>query len=437
MDLRRRLMANNVGSALSTLLTSGQTFYAPFADKGSGEVSLVASGAGASQSPTFTRATTATTVNSAGLIVSVASGTPRSYYDPTSLAYMGYLAEGARTNLCLHSAGFDNAAWVKVNCTVTADAIAAPDGTTSADAMVATAIISGLQQNFVKAASAITYTFSVFIKAGTKSWVVVTLDDGLSNGSRYWFNLSGAGAVGSTTNFGTGLTGLSASISAAANGFYRVVFTATSNTTVAFRPLITAADSDGTFSSATSGTLLYVWGAQLEAGSFASSYIPTTTVSVARNADVLTYPVSGNISGTTGSVYLETAKSATSATMIGNTPILGFGDVGVNGNILLKQGGSSALFSHDVTGFIALGVNIADTTTLQKIAAAYAPSVVTGAVSGTVGSPVATDGNFNAGASFYVGCIPTPSGNSYFGTIRNVRIYQTQLSAAQLQAVTA
>jgi hypothetical protein len=186
----------------------------------------------------------------------------------------------------------------------------------------------------------------------------------------------------------------------------------------------------------TSGDVILVDFNQFEAGAFATS--PMASAGAARNADVLTYPVAGNISGTVGSVYLETAKSASSAAMIGNIPLLGFGDTGVNGQLLLKQGGSSALFSHDVTGFVALGVSLADTTTTQKIAAAYTPSVVTGAVSGTVGSPVATDGNFNAGASFYIGAVATnPSTLSYYGTIRNVRIYSAQLSASQLQAVTA
>jgi hypothetical protein len=79
---------------------AGLTFFAPLADKGSGEVDLTILGTG---SATFTRATTATTVNSAGLIIPVGSGVARSYYDPTTLQYMGYVAESAATNLVLNS----------------------------------------------------------------------------------------------------------------------------------------------------------------------------------------------------------------------------------------------------------------------------------------------------------------------------------------------
>jgi hypothetical protein len=79
----------------------GAPFYLPLNDLGSGAVNTTLNrGTG---SATFTRATTATTVNSAGLIISVGSGVARSYYDPTTLQYMGYVAESARTNLVLNS----------------------------------------------------------------------------------------------------------------------------------------------------------------------------------------------------------------------------------------------------------------------------------------------------------------------------------------------
>jgi hypothetical protein len=306
----------------------------------------------------------------------------------------------------LQSSDLSAADWLIDSGTKTANFATSPDGTSNAGRYV-TAAVANLRQVITVTAST-QYTFSFYAKA-----------NGGTQASYRVFNISGAADIVATTSY-----------------FSSINSSTWTRITVNFTTPV-GCTSIGVYmnSNASADTLL--WGAQLEAGSFASSYIPTTTVAVPRNSDVLTYPVSGNISGTTGSVYLETAKAATSAAMSGNTPILGFGDVGVNGNILLKQGGTSALLSHDVTGFITLGVSIADTTNSQKMAAAYAPSVVTGAVSGTVGSPVATDGNFNAGASFYVGCIPTPSGNSYFGTIRNVRIYQTQLSSAQLQAVTA
>jgi hypothetical protein len=73
------------------------SFDLAFNDLGSGQVNITPLIGGVS--PTFTRATTATTYNSAGMLISVGTGVPRSYYDPTTLEYKGYLTEGARTNL--------------------------------------------------------------------------------------------------------------------------------------------------------------------------------------------------------------------------------------------------------------------------------------------------------------------------------------------------
>ena len=80
-------LAPEYGNALtSALATAG--FFVPFNDLGSGEVDIsLARGTG---SGTFTRATSATTYDSTGKLITVASGVPRSYYDPTTLAYGGY-----------------------------------------------------------------------------------------------------------------------------------------------------------------------------------------------------------------------------------------------------------------------------------------------------------------------------------------------------------
>ena len=80
-------------------------FVLQFKDNGGGAVQLVPLRPVAGVAlPTFTRATTATTVLADGLIGSVASGIPRSYYDPTTLEYQKYLAEGVAPNESLKGA---------------------------------------------------------------------------------------------------------------------------------------------------------------------------------------------------------------------------------------------------------------------------------------------------------------------------------------------
>lgn len=430
-------MANNVGSALSTLLTSGQTFYAPFADKGSGEVSLVASGAGASQSPTFTRATTATTVNSAGLIVSVASGTPRSYYDPTSLAYLGYMSEGARTNLYLQSAFASGYAGTRA--TGTPNAATAPDGATAAYSLVedstATSTHFALGAN-PTISNATVYTVSVFAKANGRDWIAIQ-GDGSSGflGFPQYFNV-GTGVVGALAS---GVT--SRSITAYPNGWYRCTVTATSSGTSAF-PAVFLATADGTNNYSGNGTSgAYFWGIQLEAGSFASTYIPTTTASVTRNADVLTYPSSGNALNTTGSVYAEVTPLALSST--NDSGIISLNDGTSNNRILMRIDGAASRLWMIVTNGGATQISTApgaatfSAGSVSKVAHSY--------VAGTL-RHIANGGTVNTSApaampasisTISIGSIEAGGTPQLFGTIRNVRIWRVQLSANQLQAVTA
>ncbi len=84
---------------------------------------------------TFTRASTATYFDAAGVLSSAANNVPRIDYDPETLICKGLLIEEARTNLLTYSEQFDNAAWIKsnANISVTSTNSTSPDGTASAD----------------------------------------------------------------------------------------------------------------------------------------------------------------------------------------------------------------------------------------------------------------------------------------------------------------
>lgn len=224
---------------------------------------------------TFTRSgATATRVNSAGLIESVAANTPRFDYDPVTLEPKGLLIEEARTNLLLRSEEFDSASWVKSNASVTADSTAAPDGATTGDTLTASAASGELRQDITLTANT-GYCFSVFLKAGTSTqsrliMFDVTGADTQANATIAWS--AGVPSVSSSTY-------TSSEIVEYGNGWYRFIGTWTSDASNTSHRVILRPDS-----SAGTGTII-VWGAQLEAGSYATSYIPTTTATVTRNAD--------------------------------------------------------------------------------------------------------------------------------------------------------
>jgi len=117
---------------------------------------------------TFTRGSTATYFDNKGVMQSAASGVSRFDHNPSTGESLGLLIEEQRTNLLTYSEQFDNAAWAsKLNTTVSANAIIAPDGTLTGDKLVAN---SGSSTKYidrtVTVAASTTHAFSVYMKAG-------------------------------------------------------------------------------------------------------------------------------------------------------------------------------------------------------------------------------------------------------------------------------
>jgi hypothetical protein len=216
------------------------------------------------------RATSATRVNANGLIETVASNVPRIDYSGGGCPSI--LVEPQRTNLLLRSQEFDNVAWTPNNVTVNANSVISPDGTQNAETITSSGTTSFLYRPTLSLTGA--YTLSFFAKKATSNFCWVYL-----NGYDAIFNLNTGTFVSSV------VAPESYSIIAYANGWYKISITKTS-------PILDALSGIGVASSTNFngvvGPNIYVWGAQLEAGSYATSYIPTTSAIVTRNADVIT-----------------------------------------------------------------------------------------------------------------------------------------------------
>jgi hypothetical protein len=235
---------------------------------------------------TVTRALdTATAINSSGFIAVVNANLPRFDYDSVTLACKGLLIEEARTNLTLNSSNL-SASWSLLRATNTINSGTAPDNTNTANLLLDNAV-SGTHvaiQLFTKAASPVAYAASIFLKAGVRTRGEFRMSDQAGNGTRVTFNLSN-GTVGTPTIFGTGFTLGSASVVAMKDGWYRIILTTTSNSSVTLGLELYIANDALAISYVGNGSGFYVWGAQLETGAFPTSYIPTTTTSLTRNAD--------------------------------------------------------------------------------------------------------------------------------------------------------
>ena len=243
----------------------------------------------------FTRSTTATRVNSAGLIEASAVNLPRLDYLNSSCPRL--LLEPQRTNLVTYSEQLDNAAWSKEDIlSVTANAVVSPDGSTNADLVIpntTSADHSIYQTSGIGSAQ----TFSTFAKAGGYNFIFLGANNAVAaNG--VFFNLSNGTISQNTSSF-------TATITSYGNGWYRCTIS------IASWPsgyaIICTSATGTSFVHAGNGTSgVYVWGAQLEAGAYATSYIPTLGASVTRGADAASKTgISSLIGQTEGTLFVD------------------------------------------------------------------------------------------------------------------------------------
>lgn len=242
---------------------------------------------------TFSRASTATRVNSAGLIETVSSNVPR-------LDYLGSTCpklqlEPQRSNVLTYSSEFDNAAWTKVRSTITANGSTSPDGYANADLLVAEAS-SNDHFTLRSATASIAQSFSVFAKAGGYNYVFVGADNVTTSG--VFFNLTN-GTISQNTST------LTAKIEDYGNGWYRCSVSSAS-WPAAFALIATSANGTALIHTGNGTSGVYIWGAQLEAGAYSTSYIPTTTAAVTRLADACSKTgISSLIGQTEGTLFLD------------------------------------------------------------------------------------------------------------------------------------
>lgn len=244
---------------------------------------------------TLTNSTGGSRITRKRLLESVAADALRLTHDGLGRP-MGALLEDVDTNLLLYSEQMDNAAWAKVSALVSANASAAPDGTTTADKLVGAAAVAlsaqYVSQNVAKAASALPFTLSVFARKAELDRVRVLFNDNANaaNSVAVIVDLNAGAIVSAATVTGT-FSNPTAVVSDAGNGWWRVAVSALTSTETVLRGRIYAYDSVATNGDGTSGIL--VWGAQFEQAGAPGSYIATTTTQASRAADVLSLPVAG------------------------------------------------------------------------------------------------------------------------------------------------
>ncbi|WP_264550456.1 phage head spike fiber domain-containing protein [Flavobacterium sp. N2820] len=299
------------------------------------------------------RATTATRVNKLGLIEQVPANVARLNYKNSSCPSI--LVEPLRTNLFTYSQDFTNAIWIKLGSIfINPNSGISPSGNNDAS-LITNNNISDFISQIYNGSTGVVYTFSVFIKNNNaeRSSILVRNTLNALQGLINW--------NGSELTSISGVSGGSITYETLSNGWYRLIGTFTSVEN-AIRPRFSSDNINV-------GRSVFLWGAQLEAAANATSYIPTITSAVTRNADVISKTGIADLIGQTeGVVFVDMDFQALSI----DNGIISIGDGGIANRIFFSCSSSNliSVVVRNSTGF-QYSFSLAESSGRKKIALSY------------------------------------------------------------------
>jgi hypothetical protein len=380
----------------------------------------------------YTATTTQQITNYIPVLLTAATNAPRFDHNPTTGESLGLLIEEQRTNLFPYSEDFADAAWSKTRSSITSNTIVAPDGTLTGDKLVedTTATSTHFVSDNVNLIANTFYTATVYVKAAERTRVL------LQNSSTA--NWTTVGVAYFDLSAGTIVSG-TGSITPIGNGWYRCSINGTFGGTDALGGLnIFIVESGTTISYTGDGySGIYIWGAQLEAGAFPTSYIATVAATVTRSADA------ASMTGTNfsswynqgeGTVYFEGGIPYNYSAGFQTT--YSVNDTTTNNNIQPAFNSSADVINVEikVAGSAVAGFFPAYISGTTKLAFAYKLNDVNYAKDGTAGT-TDTSATIPVVTQINLGANPTPS-NFLNGHIRRLAYYPLRLTDAQLQALT-
>jgi len=394
---------------------------------------------------TFTRGSIGTRVNRNGLIETISANQPRFDYGPISGECRGLLIEESRQNYELYSG--DPTQWASnQNMTLTGNSIRLPTGETSTKVewrgtdSGANAKILRPSPSGSGVAAGETWTFSIFLRAGTEQTIHLTIQ-----------NQTGGDSVGSVFNLVTGqfsgsITGTNAAngsrgVQSFGNGWYRVWLTNTYQSISSGQQTFVRLRSNTTSMQMT--TSFSVWGAQLEKGEFPTSYIPTTASTVTRSSDL------ARMTGTNFSSWYNQSEGTvlssvnfienlSSSNFASNNILYGINDNSSNNRITLfgLNGFKSIVSRYVISGFTYPSSTVVISSRQNKFAHSFKTTGIS--LVGNGGTPSATQTVTNTYPTVNRLEIGNQIGTFYLnGTISRLTYYPRALKPNQLQFLTA
>jgi hypothetical protein len=340
------------------------------------------------------------------------------------------LLEPSSTQLIQYSEDFSQ--WSGINssrASILKNQVISPDGSITADRLSDADNSSNYHNLFqyLTFTSGNPYVFSFFAKAGTSDYVNFYLDNGHCAFQFSTKTLSGANSSNCTyTEF--------------ENGWYLLTFYKSSLSSTS-RPISIytgggTSDSDGSYIGNPSKNV-FIWGAQVEAGNYRTSYIPNHGVSggVTRLADVCNNSGSAQDFSEEGVLYCEIAALANDGTSrqislsdgsnANNKISLRYTSTTNELNAFVKSGGSVVFNESEI---------LSDTTQNNKLALKYKQNDFSLYVNGV---EVATDSNGNTPTGLNVLDFDSAIGTlNFYGKVREVQVFTEALTDEQLEKLT-
>ena len=353
----------------------------------------------------FERNTSATVINKEGLIETVGSGEPRIDYKDDSKGAL--LLEPSRSNAITYSSDFNNASWLKTNLNITKDIETAPNGLLNASKILQT--VSG---GYARINTTLTgsETFSLFAKKGDLTDLKLFL-----GGDYAYFDLENGLVL-----FASGSNYVNSKIESFNNGWYRCSITSSYSGGSSIRFQGTDGTNDNSLG------FIYTYGAQLEQGSYATSYIPTQGGVVTRVAESCNGAGNEQVfNDSEGVLYAEISALANDLT---------YRSISISGHINLFYNNVSNTIVVSSTGGALIIKQLSDITSLNKIALKYKANDfalwVNGVELGTDTSATTSNSlttlNYDNGAG----------GSKWYGSTKQIQYYNTALTYQELQALT-
>lgn len=375
-----------------------------------------------------------------------ASGTTTGSIDNVSLKeYLGqevvpdsgcgsWLLEPQSTNLLPYSEDFSNANWLKSNISIADNQTISPNGILSSDKLIEDnsnsnhqlySVITSVQSNNV-------YTLSLFAKKGERDIIQISFGGTSFLEGNVYANFDLANGSIGNGNY------LDAKIDMLQNDWYKcsvsLTTISTSNFNISIQPKLTSSSSRNLAYQGDGTSGLYIWGAQLEQQSYATSYIPTNGATNTRLQDIANN--SGNsslINSTEGVLYAEIAALADDS----GIKTIELND-GSSNRVFIYYRGSTlrcfvivnnvTIFSHNQT--------ISDVTTLHRCALKWKENDFAFYIDGVKVDSQLSGGIFQSNTLLGLSFEAVFNSIPFYGKAKALAVYKEALTDAELQSLT-